>query len=203
MNEINFENVEYRGMAVNLKQCPQDGLPEIVLAGRSNVGKSSLVNAISNRKAIARVSSTPGKTQAVQYFKVDDQFYITDLPGYGYAKTSQANIKKYSSLVDDYLTGDRPIRAVLHLMDVRHKPSEGDRAMQEWLNHRGIPFAVVLTKTDKLSAAARSRQARLIKTELGLPETIDFAMISNSKRSGVGEVRTVITRLLENSCQDD
>lgn len=196
MDTINFEKVEYKGMAVDLRQCPSDGLPEIVLAGRSNVGKSSLVNALTNRKSIARISGTPGKTQAVQYFRVDDRFYLTDLPGYGYAQTSRENIKQFSSLVDDYLTGDRPIRAVLHLLDVRHQPSEGDLIMQQWLLHKGLRFGVVLTKADKLSGAQLRNRVQMIREELSLGAGIGFVAVSNQKRSGIEAARELVRGLL-------
>lgn len=196
MTDINFTNTEYAGMAVDLKQCPQDGRPEIVLAGRSNVGKSSLVNSLVNRKSIARVSGTPGKTQAVQYFLVDNTFYLTDLPGYGFARASQDKIKKFSRLVDDYLTSDRPIQGVLHLLDIRHAPSEADHLMQEWLWNQDIPFVIVLTKADKCSAAERGRRVAQIKKDLGLDPEVELLVLSNSKRTGVEQTRTAILQLL-------
>lgn len=196
LGKINFKKVAYAGMAVELKQAPQEGRPEIVLAGRSNVGKSSLVNGLCNRKAIARVSSTPGKTQAVQYFLVDDQFYLTDLPGYGYAKVAQSKQQKFAQLVDHYLQADRPICGVLHLIDIRHKPSLQDRQMQAWLEAANIPYAVILTKADKISGAALGRQRSLVAKTLGLSAGLKLPAVSNSKRTGYEEVEQQIEVML-------
>ncbi|MGI6078145.1 MAG: ribosome biogenesis GTP-binding protein YihA/YsxC [Fastidiosipilaceae bacterium] len=195
--EINFNNVEYKGLATNVNQAPQTGLPEIVLAGRSNVGKSSLVNGLCQRKNIARISQTPGKTQAVLYFLIDHQFYLTDLPGYGYARTSKQSKSKFSNLVDNYLTADRPIKGVLHLLDIRHKPSADDRIMNHWLTEQGIPYIIVLTKADKLSRAQMHVKKMDILRELGLPQDLEVAMVSNTKKTGYELLKEQIGILLE------
>lgn len=193
---IDLSRVVYAGMAVRLDQCPRDGLPEIVLAGRSNVGKSSLINGLCRRRSIARVSQTPGKTQAVQYFKIGEDFYLTDLPGYGFAKTSKENLKRFSGLVDNYLNSDRPIKGILHLVDIRHEPSALDVQMNDWMNRIGIPYALVLTKADKLSKAARQRNKDMILRSLSLPEGMDAVIISNLQKTGYEELAEEILRLL-------
>ena len=195
MDTINFEKVEYKGMAVDLRQCPSDGLPEIVLAGRSNVGKSSLVNALTNRKSIARISGTPGKTQAVQYFRVDDRFYLTDLPGYGYAQTSRENIKQFSSLVDDYLTGDRPIRAVCTcwMCDISRR-----RAISSCNNGCCIKDCASgwSDQGGQVERRTIAKPVQMIREELSLGAGIGFVAVSNQKRSGIEAARELVRGLL-------
>lgn len=194
---IRYQKVVYGGMAVKLNQCPNDGRPEIVLAGRSNAGKSSLINGLCGRSAIARVSSTPGKTQAVQYFLIDERFYLTDLPGYGYARTSRENQARFAALVDRYMTAGRPIAGVLHLMDIRHQPSAGDRMMHTWLEGNGIPYVIVLTKADKLSRAQQHRRKREVGEALELATQVPVVAVSNLKKTGYNELHGPIAAILE------
>lgn len=197
LRPIRYQNVVYSGMAVKLNQCPKDGRPEIVLAGRSNAGKSSLVNGLCGRSAIARVSSTPGKTQAVQYFLVDERFYLTDLPGYGYARTSRENQARFAALTDRYMTAGRPIAGVLHLMDIRHQPSAGDRLMHEWLEGNGIPYVIVLAKADKLSRAQQQRRKREVTEALDLAAQVPVVAISNLKKTGYTDLHGPIAAILD------
>lgn len=182
-----FTNVVFTGPAAKLNQCPQDGLEEVVLAGRSNVGKSSLVNALAGQKSLARVSQSPGKTQMVLYFLVNQSYYLTDLPGYGYTASRQAKAS-FSSLIDSYFQIDRPIRLVLHLMDIRHKPSEQDHVMREFLKTQDYMSAIVLTKADKLSRAQINKQSQMIIKELGVDNETACFVISNSKRVGLEDL---------------
>ncbi len=194
--KIRFENVSYKGLAVALNQCPQDGLPEVVLAGRSNVGKSSLINGLCQRKQIARVSSTPGKTQSILYFLIDQIFYLTDLPGYGYTKTSQEKRTAFFKLVDSYLESDRPIQLVLHLIDIRHQPSESDLRMTHWLQEKKMPFIYVFTKADKLSKAQIRRQLSQLKSALPALTMDNYAVISNTKRTGYDALKNLISQAI-------
>lgn len=190
-----FTNVEFTGPAARLDQCPQDGLGEVVLAGRSNVGKSSLVNALAGQKALARVSQSPGKTQMVLYFRVNGEFYITDLPGYGYTSSRQAKAS-FSKLIDSYFQIDRPIKLVLHIMDIRHKPSQDDIIMQQFLASQNYISAIVLNKADKLSKLQARKQADMILSILQPePETACF-VISNSKRVGIFELGEYINNVM-------
>ncbi|MDD2534936.1 MAG: ribosome biogenesis GTP-binding protein YihA/YsxC [Eubacteriales bacterium] len=189
---MNFLKTQFFGVAADLKQCPQDNLPEIVISGRSNVGKSSLINTIAGQKQLARVSSTPGKTRLVIYFNVENKLYLTDLPGYGFAKVSQAKQADFSALVDLYLTGNRPIRMVLHLLDVRHKPSQLDIQMLAWLEANNLPFRVILTKCDKLSRAQLVQQVKVLAKELDLEDDVNMITFSATNRLGLHELRSLI-----------
>lgn len=187
-----FTKVEFTGPAARLDQVPNDGLGEVVLAGRSNVGKSSLVNALAGRKSLARVSQSPGKTQMVLYFLVNDSFYITDLPGYGYTAARQAKAS-FSKLIDSYFQIDRPIKLVLHLMDIRHKPSKDDLIMQDFLKAQDYKTAIVLSKGDKLSKQQIRKQTEVILKELDLEEDQAVFIISNPKREGLNELGAFIS----------
>ena len=166
---VNFRNTRFMTLAAKLDQCPEHDMPEIVMSGKSNVGKSSLINALSDNKKLARVSQTPGKTRAVVYFNVDRKIMIADLPGYGYAKVSKELKEGFSKLADDYFTSGRKIDLVLHLIDIRHEPSKEDIGMLEYLNSGSIPYFVVFTKCDKFS------RQQLMKRLKELEEIFDFA----------------------------
>ncbi len=144
-----FRNLKFQRLAAKVADCPNDGLPEIVMAGRSNVGKSSLINAISGQKRLARVSSTPGKTRHVIYYLKENLGYLADLPGYGFAKVSKREQERFSQLVEDYFNLGRPIAQVLLLLDVRHDPNAHDVQMIRFMREAGLPFALVFTKCDK------------------------------------------------------
>ncbi len=176
--------VRFVGSAHKLSSCPRDGLPEVVLAGRSNAGKSSLVNSLAGSQKLARISRTPGKTRQLLYFRVRDDWYLTDLPGYGY--TAQLAVREsFSELVDSYFTANRPIRLVLLLLDIRHEPSKDDLGLMTFLHHHGLPYALVLTKGDKLARQARRR--RLEDFVRSYPEPEIF-VISNTRREGIKEL---------------
>jgi GTP-binding protein len=185
-----------------LKQCPDDGLPEIVLSGRSNVGKSSLVNTIAGQKQLARVSNTPGKTRLVVYFNVENKLYLTDLPGYGFTRISQDKQTQFSQLVDTYLTAGRPIRLVLHLLDVRHEPSQLDIQMMAWLEANGLPYRVVLTKCDKLSRQQLVQQVQRMAKALDLEEDVNVLQFSSLNRQGVKELRDLIASVVGETAAD-
>lgn len=191
---LNFRSTQFFGVAANLDQCPMDGLPEIVLSGRSNVGKSSLINTICGQKQLARVSSSPGKTRLVVYFNVEKKLYLTDLPGYGFAKVSKEKHAAFSGLVDTYLTGDRPIQLVLHLLDIRHAPSQLDIQMLAWLEANNLPYRVILTKSDKLSRAQITQQVKLMAQALDLEDDVNLIAFSSLNRTGVQELRALIAQ---------
>ena len=196
MSVYNFQNARLTCTAGFLEQCPVDDIPEVVLAGRSNVGKSSLINALTNSRNLARVSQSPGKTRLVLYFQVDRAFYLTDLPGYGYARASQAEQEKFNQLADRYLTSGRPIALVLLLVDIRLGPTAQDQQLMEWLEHEGIEDLLVLSKADKFSKAQISKKIQEY-TEAGLlPQHVPFVPISSSKRDGIKQLQELITRYL-------
>jgi GTP-binding protein len=142
---------EYLASFTTLKSLPSNGLPEIAFAGRSNVGKSSLINILLGRRRLAQTSSTPGKTRMLNFFSVNGAFYFVDLPGYGYAKVSKEMRKQWQTLVEPYLQNRESLRGVVQLMDLRHEPTRSDRELLEWLDFHDIPVLAVLTKADKLS----------------------------------------------------
>lgn len=156
--------------AVEEKDYPKDGLPQVVFSGRSNVGKSSFINALLNKKNIARVSQTPGKTRLINFFLINQSFYFVDIPGYGYAKVSHDEMIKFATMIDAYLKSKKASLAVL-LLDIRRKPTEDDLLMYEFFKSFDYPVLLVLTKADKLSNNQIYKQKRVIKKELNIDET--------------------------------
>jgi GTP-binding protein len=171
------------GMATRGGWRPPAELPEIAFAGRSNVGKSSLLNRLIHRKKFARVSNTPGRTREVNFFKVNDSFVLVDLPGYGYARISKEKRAEWRPLIESYLRGSPQLRGIVQLLDVRHDPTDDDRQMLDFLAELGAPTIVVLTKIDKLRASERKKRLPELATLLGLD---DDQMISFSAVTGEG-----------------
>ena len=151
------------GSAVRREQYPRDGLPEIAFLGRSNVGKSSLLNALAGGRGLARVSAQPGRTQTVNFYRVGDEMYLADLPGYGYARVPEAVRAGWEEIVTSYLGGRDALALCLFLVDSRHEPSEGDETLRAWLDHNRLPYVVVATKADKLGRAELSRRMRALR----------------------------------------
>lgn len=150
---MKVNQAEFVISAVGPSQYPEDALPEIALAGRSNVGKSSLINCLISRKNLARTSSQPGKTQTLNYYKINQDLYFVDLPGYGYAKVSKTKREQWGKFIESYLMNRETLRLVMQLVDLRHPPSKDDQAMYEWLRHNDVPVLVVATKADKIPKA--------------------------------------------------
>lgn len=192
---MNFNKAEFEKAFGLSTQLPIADKPEITFAGRSNVGKSSLLNKLFNRKNLARVSSVPGKTVTVNFYNVDGERFV-DLPGYGYAKIPKAEKQRFAELMEGYFQSGRDIRLVVQLIDMRHKPTADDMAMISFLKQFEIPFAVVLTKSDKLKKKEYASQKELIINELGNPEypVIPFSSVTGE---GVEEIKCVIEKALE------
>lgn len=178
--------------AVGPDQYPQDALPEIALAGRSNVGKSSLINRLISRKNLARTSSVPGKTQTLNFYFINTQFYFVDLPGYGYAKVSKTLRQRWGPMIEQYIRGRQELKMVLLIVDLRHAPSADDRAMYEWLVHYGIPRCVVATKADKLSRNQLPKHVKLVKETLKLEKDDPFVSFSSETGQGQEELWEII-----------
>ena len=203
MEEIRIIRSEYVTSAVSKKTCPEEHLPEIVFVGRSNVGKSSLINSLTNRKALARTSGTPGKTQTINFFRVelktpDDvrrEFYLVDLPGYGYAKTSKTNRKLWAKFIDEYLSSKRDIKFVCQLIDMRHPPQESDLKSFSSLVEKNLPVLVIATKSDKLGKTERQKHLDTIKNSLGV-DTESILPYSSTKNEGRSELLDVILKSL-------
>ncbi|MCI6245671.1 MAG: ribosome biogenesis GTP-binding protein YihA/YsxC [Eubacterium sp.] len=192
---MNFNKAEFEKAFGLSTQLPIADKPEITFAGRSNVGKSSLLNKLFSRKNLARVSSVPGKTVTVNFYNVDGERFV-DLPGYGYAKIPKAEKQRFAELMEGYFQSGRDIRLVVQLIDMRHKPTADDMAMISFLKQFEIPFAVVLTKSDKLKKKEYASQKELIINELGNPEypVIPFSSVTGE---GVEEIKCVIEKALE------
>ena len=162
---------------------PDNKFPEIAFAGKSNVGKSSLINGLLNRKSLARTSATPGKTQTINFYNVNDELYLVDLPGYGYAKVSEAEKVKWGQLIERYLHNSKQLQAVFLLIDIRHEPSANDRMMYDWIVEMGYNPIIIATKLDKIKRSQVQKQMKLIKTTLNLvPGTIIIPFSATTKQ---------------------
>ena len=189
---MNWNKVDFEAAFGTLEQLSESDLPEICFSGRSNVGKSSLINKILNRKSIARVSSTPGKTVTINFYKLDE-FRLVDLPGYGYAKVADRDRERWAELMEGYFRTDRNIKLCLQLIDMRHPATEFDISMLEFLTHFEIPYAIVLTKCDKLNKTEFNNRLNALKEELGeLGEGITIIPFSALKGTGAEDVRKTV-----------
>ena len=189
--KFNVNNASIALTVGDTRQFPRDPRPEIALSGRSNVGKSSLINTLLGRKSLARVSSSPGKTITINYYDIDKKLFLVDLPGYGYAKRSKESKKSWSSLTEDYFLKNPSadaIKLVIQLIDVRTGPTEDDVLMINWLIDRDVPFTVVLTKADKLSKTALKNTVDKINEEYFMGTGIELIPFSSVTREGKDEV---------------
>ena len=193
---MNYNKATFdRAFGISAQLPPADGI-EIAFAGRSNVGKSSLLNRLFNRKSLARVSSVPGKTVTVNFYDVDGVHFV-DLPGYGYAKISKAEKKRFGELMEGYFQSGRPIRLVVQLIDMRHKPSADDIMMLEFLVDNGFPFIIVLTKSDKLNKTRQQERLKALESELDFMEGWVALPFSATKNEGIDTVRFHIEQALK------
>ncbi len=185
--EINTHNAEILLSAANKSHYPQDSIPEIALAGRSNVGKSSFINTLLNRKNLARTSGKPGKTQLLNFFDIDGKLRFVDVPGYGYAKVSKSERAKWGKMIEEYLTSRDNLRAVVSLVDLRHDPSADDVQMYEFLKYYEIPVIVVATKADKIPRGKWNKHESAIKKKLDFDKNDDFIIFSSVNKAGLDE----------------
>lgn len=190
---MKFENIEFERAYGTGSQLPPCTKPEIVFSGRSNVGKSSLMNKVFNRKNLARVSSVPGKTITVNFFKGDGVYFV-DLPGYGYAKRELAEKKRWAELMESYFQSEREIALVIQLIDMRHAPSADDMLMLNFLRQKGIPFAIALTKSDKLNKTETEKRREELKTELEDFSDIVTVEFSSVNGKGVNELKALMEK---------
>ncbi len=180
---LSIRNPQFVNCYVDLRKLPAEDKPEIALAGRSNVGKSSLINCICKRRKLAKSSSTPGKTRTINFYDMDGSWYFVDLPGYGYAKVSKEEQARWGKIIERYLKNRQQLKGVIFLIDIRHEPGANDRQMKDWLSRCELPVLVVATKADKLSRAQTIKQLAVIKKSLDLP----FDPIPFSAETGQGE----------------
>ncbi len=192
MEKLNFNKTRFLKVAAGINDLPPQDRPEIVLSGKSNVGKSSLINALGNNRKLAKVSQTPGKTRQIIYFDVDDRLLIADLPGYGYSGASHEKTAEFSALCDNYFKSGRAFRLVLCLIDIRHEPSVSDIAMIEYLNNANIPYFCVFTKCDKLSRAQTAKQIDMMAHYLDFCEDAHVFAVSAQNQAGISDLRDAI-----------
>lgn len=178
--------------AVQQSQYPEDNLPEIVLLGRSNVGKSSFINTLIQRKGLARTSSQPGKTQTMNFYKINDAFYFVDMPGYGYAKVSKKEREKWGVMIEEYLQKRENMVLVLLLVDSRHEPTEDDRLMYDWLTYYGLDPVIIATKADKISKVRQKKAVDNIFNTLRPRKRSDIILFSAATKMGKDEAWEVI-----------
>lgn len=174
--------------AVSPKQYPEDGLAEIALAGRSNVGKSSTINTILNRRKLARVSQSPGKTRTINFYLINKEFYLVDLPGYGYAKVSKGEKASWGKMMETYLSSRPNLYEVVLLVDIRHEPTDDDKMMYDWIKHYGYGSIVVATKSDKISRGQYQKHFKMIRQKLGMSPEDKIVPISSLKREGIDKL---------------
>ncbi|MBQ9024111.1 MAG: YihA family ribosome biogenesis GTP-binding protein [Bacilli bacterium] len=193
---MKITNVELTISAVRQSQYPDDNKPEFLLVGRSNVGKSSFINSIIERKNFARISSKPGKTQTLNFYNVNNDFYIVDVPGYGYANVSKERQQKFGMMIEEYLENRSNLKEVFLLIDFRHKPTQDDLLMYNFLKYYDINVTVVCTKVDKIGRTLREKQEKLIKDTLNITEEDSFILFSSSTKLGKNAVTNIIDNIV-------
>lgn len=182
-------------VAVIPAQFPEKGFPEVAFAGRSNVGKSSLINSMLNRKALARISGTPGKTRTINFYNINDELYMVDLPGYGYAKVSKEEKEKWGEMIEGYITNREMLKLVVLLVDIRHEPTQDDKLMFKWMKATGNQAVVVATKADKLSRNQMFKSIAIIKKSLQIEKEDIFIAYSSETKMGRDELWEIIERV--------
>lgn len=195
---MKFDNVNLYISAVRRSQYPTDKLPEFIMLGRSNVGKSSFMNTIVNRKNLARISSRPGKTNTLNFYNIDNSFYLVDVPGYGYADTSKEEIRKFGLMVEEYLEKREELKRVFLLVDFRHKPTNDDVIMYNFLKYYQIPVTIVATKADKVSAKEKEKNLKTIKETLDLVVGDNLVLFSSISKLGREEIISIIENITSN-----
>jgi GTP-binding protein len=198
---MKISSAEFTASVVHKKDTPSLRLPEVAFVGRSNVGKSSLINALVNRKRLVKVSTTPGRTQTINYFRINQRFYFVDLPGYGYARVPRAVRSRFGPMVEGYLEQNAHLACVVHIVDLRHRPTEGDRLMREYLLYHRIPILTVATKSDKLTRQQGPKQAVVVRETLEIdaaePVFLFSARTSEGKRNLWSHLKAAMEALSE------
>lgn len=199
---MQFQNAEFVGAYGSFPQLPPCSRMEIAFAGRSNVGKSTLINKLFNRKSLARVSAVPGKTATINFYRLE-RVHFVDLPGYGYAKVAKSEKERWAGLIEGYLNSERDIRLVFLLIDMRHAPSADDLHMISYLVEAELPFVIILTKADKLKKMARQARMEAFAEEIPYYSELTVIPFSAQTREGVEQVRQIITELAEEDKEED
>ena len=193
---MKVNNVSLDAVAVKPAQYPTDGKLEVAFAGKSNVGKSSLINSMVYRKAIARTSQNPGKTRTINFYNVEDALYFVDFPGYGYAKAPKTEIAKWGKMIENYLLKREELRAIILLIDIRHEPGENDKMMYDWLRHYGYKIIIVATKSDKLKRSQLPKHISMLRKSLNLDKDDVLIPFSSETKDGRDELWSVIENVI-------
>ena len=192
-----IKNVSLETVCGITSKLPENLHPEVAFAGKSNVGKSSLINALMNRKSLARTSAQPGKTQTINYYNINDAVYFVDLPGYGYAQANERVKAQWGKMIEDYLHRSKQLKAVFLLIDIRHAPSENDRIMYGWVKKMGFDPIIIATKLDKINRSQIQKQVKLIRTTLEADKETVIIPFSATSKQGREEIYEIIDRIIE------
>ena len=187
-----IKNINLETVCGITSPLPKNGKPEIAFAGKSNVGKSSLINALMNRKAYARISATPGKTQTINFYNINDVMYLVDLPGYGYAKVSEKERAQWGKLIEGYLHGSEQLKAVFLLIDIRHEPSANDKMMYQWVVEQGFQPVIIATKLDKIKRSQVQKHLKMLRDGLKLLPGTKMIPFSSATKQGRDEIWELI-----------
>ena len=193
---MKINSVELSISAVRQSQYPTDNKPEFLLVGRSNVGKSSFINSIIERRNYARTSSKPGKTQTLNFYNVNNDFYLVDVPGYGYASVRKERQQKFGMMIEEYLTNRENLKEVFLLIDFRHKPTNDDLLMYNFLKYYDLSVTIILTKVDKIGRTLREKQLQLIKDTLNIKEEDKYILFSSTTKLGKNDVTSIIDKIV-------
>lgn len=197
-----IKNVSLETVCGVTSRLPENTRPEAAFAGKSNVGKSSLINALMNRKSLARTSAQPGKTQTINYYNINDALYFVDLPGYGYARAGESVKARWGKMIEDYLHKSRQLKRVFLLIDIRHAPSENDCIMYDWICRMGYPPVIIATKLDKINRSQIQKQLNLIRTTLKAEEGTVIIPFSAATKQGSEEIYGILDGILEESNEE-
>ncbi len=198
---MNVNNVSLETVCGITSKLPENVLPEIAFAGKSNVGKSSLLNVLINRKSLARTSSQPGKTQTINFYNVESKLYFVDLPGYGFAKVSEETKIKWGKMIEKYLNTSKQLKLIFLLVDIRHEPSENDRIMYDYIVNSGYTPVIIATKSDKINRSQLQKQLKIIREGLELPKEALLVPFSAETKSGKDEIWQIIEeQLISSAC---
>ncbi|MCR5406169.1 MAG: ribosome biogenesis GTP-binding protein YihA/YsxC [Lachnospiraceae bacterium] len=196
---MKIKNVSLETVCGITSRLPDNKYPEIAFAGKSNVGKSSLINVLMNRKSLARTSAQPGKTQTINFYNINDELYFTDLPGYGYARVSRETKEKWGRMIERYLRSSKQLRAVFLLIDIRHEPSQNDVEMYRWIADNGYEPIVIATKLDKINRSQTAKNLRVIRDKLKVREGIKIIPFSAQTKQGREEIYETIDEILKDN----
>ena len=191
-----IRNVNLETVCGVTSEFPENNHPEVAFSGKSNVGKSSLINALMNRKSLARTSSQPGKTQTINYYNINQEIYFVDLPGYGYANANQSVKAKWGRMIEKYLQQSKQLRSIFLLIDIRHAPTDNDRTMYDWIVFNGYKPIIIATKLDKIKRSQVQKQLKLIRTTLGLDGDTIMIPFSSETKQGREEIYEILDQII-------